>query len=130
VLRHTLIVSLIIGGATLSVFAFENARHESLPQVQATAVTMLAFAQLAFLFSCRFLDRSIITLDVLRGNRTVWWSAAALVVLQVAFLYTPAMQQLFDVESIGAREWALILGLSIVVFLLAESAKAVGRRWT
>jgi magnesium-transporting ATPase (P-type) len=127
-LGHILFVSLVIGGATLAVFSFETARDEPLPQVQATAVTMLAFGQLAYLFSCRFLDRSSFTLDVLRGNRTVWWSAIALVVLQAAFLYTPAMQRLFDVASIGPREWLLILGLSIVVFLLAEAGKAVGRR--
>jgi magnesium-transporting ATPase (P-type) len=129
-LRHILIVSVIIGGATLGVFSFELARHESLPQVQATAVTMLAFGQLAFLFSCRFLDRSSITLDVLRGNRAVWWCATALVILQAAFVYAPPMQQLFDVAAIGPREWALILGLSVVVFLLAEAAKAVDRRRT
>jgi magnesium-transporting ATPase (P-type) len=91
---------------------------------------MLAFGQLAFLFSCRFLDRSSITLDVLRGNRTLWWSAAALVALQVAFVYTPVLQQLFDVASIGPREWSLILALSVVVFFLAELAKTVGRRGT
>ncbi|HEY7043247.1 MAG TPA: HAD-IC family P-type ATPase, partial [Nocardioidaceae bacterium] len=129
-LRHILIVSVIIGGATLGVFSFELARHESLPQVQATAVTMLAFGQLAFLFSCRFLDRSSITLDVLRGNRAVWWCATALVILQAAFVYAPPMQQLFDVAAIGPREWALIFGLSVVVFLLAEAAKAVDRRRT
>jgi magnesium-transporting ATPase (P-type) len=129
-LRHILIVSLLIGGATLGVFAYEMAHDEPLPQVQATAVTMLAFGQLAFLFSCRFLDRSSVTLDVLRGNRTVWWSAAALVALQVAFVYTPALQRLFDVTSIGPDEWALILGLSVVVFLLAETAKALSRRLT
>jgi magnesium-transporting ATPase (P-type) len=126
-LRHILIVSLVIGGATMGVFSFENAHNESLPQVQATTVTMLAFGQLAFLFSCRFLDRSSITLDVLRRNRTVWWSTAALVILQAAFLYTPPLQNLFGVASIGPREWSLILGLSIVVFFLAEAAKAVGR---
>jgi magnesium-transporting ATPase (P-type) len=127
-LRHILIVSLIIGGATLGVFSFENTHQESLPHIQATTVTMLAFGQLAFLFSCRFLDRSRITLAVLRGNRTVWWSTAALVILQAAFLYTPPLQQLFGVSSIGPREWSLILGLSVVVFLLAEAAKALNRR--
>jgi magnesium-transporting ATPase (P-type) len=106
------------------------ARHEPLPQVEATAVTMLAFGQLAFLVSCRFLGRSSITLDVLRGNRIVWWSAAALVALQAAFVYTPALQRLFDVASVGPDKWSLILGLSVVVFLLAETAKAVGRRLT
>ena len=65
---------------------------------------------------------------VLRGNRAVWWSASALVALQVAFVYTPALQQLFDVASIGPGEWSLILELSVVVFLLAETAKAVARR--
>ena len=129
-LRHVITVSLLIGGATLAVFSYEIAGDKPLPQAQATAVTMLAFAQLAFLFSCRFLDRSSITLDVLRGNRAVWWSAAALVALQAAFLYIPAMQQLFDVASIGPREWSLILGLSVVVFLLVETAKAFGRRRT
>ncbi len=127
-LRHILIVSLLIGGATLAVFSYELAGDEPLPRVQVTAVTMLAFGQLALLFSCRFLDRSSITLDVLRGNRAVWWSAAALVALQAAFIYTPAMQQLFDVASIGPGEWVLILGLSVVVFLLAEAAKVAGRR--
>jgi magnesium-transporting ATPase (P-type) len=129
-LRHIFIVSLLIGGATLGVFAYELAHDEPLPQIQAAAVTMLAFGQLAFLFSCRFLDRSSITFDVLRGNRAVWWSAIVLVALQAAFIYTPAMQQLFDVASIGPDEWALILGLSVVVFLLAETAKALGRRRT
>jgi magnesium-transporting ATPase (P-type) len=78
-------------------------------------------------YGCRFLDRSSITLDVLRGNRTFWWSAAALVIIQAAFLYTPPLQNLFGVASIVVREWSLILGLSIVVFFLAEAAKAVGR---
>jgi magnesium-transporting ATPase (P-type) len=126
--RQIAIVSLLIGGATLGVFGFELARDQPLARVQATSVTMLAFGQLAFLFSCRFLDRSSITLDVLRGNRTVWWSAAALLALQAAFVYTPAMQELFGVASIGAREWVLVAGLSVVVFLLAEAAKAVARR--
>jgi magnesium-transporting ATPase (P-type) len=127
-LRHILIVSVLIGGATLSVFAYEMAHDEPLPQVQATAVTCSRLGSSPSCSSCRFLDRSSITLDVLRGNRAVWWSAGALVVLQVAFVYTPALQQLFDVDSIGPDEWSLILGLSVVVFLLAEAAKAVVRR--
>jgi hypothetical protein len=52
------------------------------------------------------------------------------VALQAAFLYTPFMQRLFDVASIGPREWSLIIGLSVVVFLLAEAAKVLERRWT
>ncbi|HEY8340400.1 MAG TPA: HAD-IC family P-type ATPase, partial [Egibacteraceae bacterium] len=127
-LQEILLVSLLIGGATLGVFVYEIGADAPLAQAQATAVTMLVLSQLAYLFSCRFRDRSSITLDVLRGNRTVWWSAVTLVVLQAAFLYAPPLQGLFEVTGLGLREWLLVLALSAVVFLLSEAIKAVSRR--
>ena len=127
-LKEILLVSVLIGGATLAVFTYEIGLDAPLAKAQATAVTMLVMSQLAYLFSCRFRDRSSITLDVLRGNRTVWWSALTLVVLQAAFLYAPPLQGLFDVAPLGRREWALVLGLSVIVFLLSEAIKAVSRR--
>ncbi|MFD4990939.1 HAD-IC family P-type ATPase [Cellulosimicrobium cellulans] len=127
-LRRIALVSVLIGGATLGLFAFEVAQGAPLARAQATAVTMLALGQLAYLFSCRFLDRSSLTLAALRGNPAVWWSAGALLALQAAFLYLPFMQRTFDVQPIGAREWALALALAVVVLLATEAAKALGRR--
>jgi magnesium-transporting ATPase (P-type) len=128
-LRRILFVSVLIGLVTMAVFYYELHVLGSPPaRAQATAVTMLALAQLAYLFSCRFLDRSSLTLDVLRGNTTLWWSALALIVLQLIFLYVPVMQRLFRVEGIGAREWLTTAVLAIVVFLIVEGAKAVVRR--
>ncbi|ACZ30670.1 ATPase, P-type (transporting), HAD superfamily, subfamily IC [Xylanimonas cellulosilytica DSM 15894] len=128
-LRRILFVSVLIGAATLLVFWWEyNHGGISLAQAQGTAVTMLALGQLSYLFNCRFLDRSSITWDVLRGNATLWWSAAVLIVLQVGFLYLPFMQDLFRVEGIALREWGLTFGLAVVIFLIVEVAKALGRR--
>ncbi|MFC7876905.1 cation-translocating P-type ATPase [Isoptericola sp. NPDC057391] len=125
--RRILVVSLLIGGATLVVFYAERAQGAPLAQAQTTAVTMLALGQLAYLFNCRFLDRSSLTVDVLRGNRVVWLSAVALIALQCVFVYAPFMHDWFDAAPIGLEEWGKTAGLALVVFLLVEVVKAVGR---
>ncbi|MEU2198707.1 HAD-IC family P-type ATPase [Isoptericola sp. NPDC019482] len=125
--RRILIVSLLIGGATLLVFYAERAQGAPLAEAQTTAVTMLALGQLAYLFNCRFLDRSSLTVDVLRGNRVIWLSAVALIALQCVFVYAPFMHDWFDAAPIGLEEWGKTLGLAVVVFLLVEMVKAVGR---
>ncbi|NDO88209.1 HAD-IC family P-type ATPase [Cellulosimicrobium composti] len=128
--RRILLVSLLIGGATILLFYVERAQGVPLAEAQTTAVTMLALGQLAYLFNCRFLDRPSLTLDVLRGNRVVWVSAATLLALQAVFVYAPFMHSWFDSAPIALAEWGKTLGLALVVFLLVEVIKWVGRRWT
>ena len=125
--RRIALVAVLIGGATMAVFFSEYDRGVPLAQAQTTAVTMLALGQLAYLFSCRFLDRSSLTLDVLRGNRTMWLSAAALIVLQLVFCYAPFAHAWFGSAPTGLREWLMTAALAVVIFLLTEAAKAVSR---
>jgi prevent-host-death family protein len=126
-LEHVIVASLLIGGATLGVFAIERARGTDTDVAQTTAVTMLALGQLAYLFNCRFLGESSLTPRVLRGNRVVWIATGALLVLQLVFTYVPFMNSWFDSAPIGPREWALTLGFAILVFLLMEAVKAITR---
>ena len=128
--RRILLVSLLIGGATILLFYVERAQGVPIAEAQTTAVTMLALGQLAYLFNCRFLDRSSLTLDVLRGNRVIWISAVTLLALQAVFVYAPFMHSWFDSAPIDVVEWGKTLGLALVVFLLVEVVKWVGRRWT
>ncbi len=72
-LTEVITASLLIGGATLLVYFIERDSGSSNAVAQTTAVTMLALGQLAFLFSCRFLNNSSITVQVLRGNRWCGW---------------------------------------------------------
>ncbi len=126
-LRRVLLVSVLIGGATMAVYFIERDQGMGVAEAQTTAVTMLALGQLAYLFNCRFLDRSSITPAVLRGNRAVWYSAGSLLALQAVFVYAPFMHAWFGSAPIGLREWGITLGLAVVVFLLVEAAKALGR---
>ncbi len=126
-LRRILLVSVLIGGATMAVYFIERDQGMGVAEAQTTAVTMLALGQLAYLFNCRFLDRSSITPAVLQGNRAIWYSAGSLLALQAVFVYAPFMHSWFGSAPIGLREWGITLGLAIVVFLLVEAAKALGR---
>lgn len=124
------LVGALIGSATMGMFYYEYDRGASLAEAQTTAVTMLALGQLAYLFNCRFLDRSSLTSAVLRGNAAVWWSAGSLIALQLLFCYVPIAHTWFGSAPIGAREWLMTATLALVIFLLIEVAKAISRART
>ncbi|HEY9309926.1 MAG TPA: HAD-IC family P-type ATPase [Microbacterium sp.] len=126
-LGFVLVVSFLIGGAAMGVFYGVVATGADIEVARTEAVLMLALGQLAYLLNCRFLGRSSLTLDVLRGNRVVWWSAIALIVLQVIYTYVPFMNVLFDSRPLAAASWILPIVVSIGIFLAVEVLKAVLR---
>ena len=127
-IRLIALTSLLIGGLSLGVFLYGQSHGLTHAQAQTTAVTMLAFAQLAFLFSSRFLNTSALTRQVLVGNRLIWMAAGALVVLQMIFIYTPFMNSWFGSAPIGWRSWLLVLVLAFLTFLFVEAVKAISRK--
>lgn len=124
-LGFVLIVSALIGGATLLAFHAALLVTDDLDHARTVAVLTLVLAQLAYLFNCRFITRSSVTPAVLRGNPAIWWSASALVSMQLIYTYAPFMHELFDSQPLGLRSWILPAGLAIVVFLGVEAIKAV-----
>lgn len=126
-LLFVLIVSVMIGGATLAAFAIVRATGAELDVARTVSVSVLALGQLAFLLNCRFLRRSSLTRDVLRGNRVIWWSAAALVGLQLIYTYVPFMNALFDSRPLSAQAWLLPLGFAVAIFFAVEGLKALWR---
>ena len=127
-LGFVLLVSLLIGGATLGVFYSVAATGVDIDYARTEAVAMLALGQLAYLLNCRFLSRSSLTPAVLRGNPVIWWSALALIVLQLIYTYVPFMNDLFGSRPLAIWSWAVPLVLSVVIFLAVEVLKAVRRR--
>lgn len=126
-LGFVLVVSLLIGGAAMGVFYGGAGTGVPVEVARTEAVLMLALGQLAYLFNCRFLTRSSLSADVLRGNRVVWWSALALIVLQLVYTYVPFMNVLFESRPLPAAAWVLPLVLSIGIFLAVEGLKALLR---
>jgi magnesium-transporting ATPase (P-type) len=121
-------VTALITAATIGVFFYEIGIGATSAEAQTTAVTMLTLGQLAFLFSCRFLRASSLRLAVLRGNRAIWVSSAALLLLQLVFVYAPFLHPWFHSAPLGVREWAYTAAIATAILLLAEAGKALERR--
>ncbi|OBK78490.1 HAD-IC family P-type ATPase [Mycobacterium sp. 1274761.0] len=123
------LVSVLVAGATLAEFFVARAGGYPLAVAQTAAVNMLALGQLAYLLNCRFVTSSSLRPQVFRGNPWVWRMAGAMVILQLLFTYAPFMHTWFHSAPITFRGWSVAIALSIVIFLIIETAKWVGRRF-
>jgi magnesium-transporting ATPase (P-type) len=121
-------VSLLIGGATLTVFRFEEHRGYSIAMAQTMAVNTLVIGQLFYLFNARFIRESSLRLGLLFTNRVVWLAVGVLIVLQLLFVYVPFLNLWFHSTPVSARDWFLPVGIGLAIFLAVEAEKAVVRK--
>src|SRR3546814_44355 len=121
-------VTLLIAAASIGVYFFERNTGASFAVAQTSAVTMLVFGQVAYLFNSRFLRSSGFTWRVLTGNPIVWYSIGALLALQLLFTYTPFMQSWFHTAPLGPEELLRVAALSVAIFIAVEVEKAFAIR--
>lgn len=119
------LVSLLIGGATIAMFEVELALGMPLEQARTMAVNTLVIAQAFYLFNARFLTTSSLRLDLLFTNRAVWLAVGVLFLLQLAFVYLPPMNSAFGTTPLALRHWLIPLLIGGGVFLSMEMEK----RW-
>ncbi len=125
-LLRLLMVSLLIGAATIAIFEFEIEQGAAEDVARTMAVTTLVIAQTFYLFNARFLTESSLRLHLLFTNRAALVAVGLLVLLQLGFVYFPFMNLWFGTTALALRHWLIALGVGMVVFLLIEAEKA----WT
>jgi magnesium-transporting ATPase (P-type) len=121
-------VSMLMALIALVAFEWELNRGSSIEMARTTAVNTLVAGEVFYLFSVRHFTRSAFTLETLTGNRVALMVAGILVVLQLAFTYSPPLQEVFDTRPLGWASWAVILSLGLTKFLAIEVEKTIWRR--
>jgi calcium-translocating P-type ATPase len=121
-------VSLLIGGATITVFLVEMRLDMPIALARTVTVNTLVCAQVFYLFNSRFIRESSWHLDRFFTNNVVWFAVLALVILQMTFVYAPFMQTAFGSAPLKVRHWLIPLGVGLAVFLLVEVEKAITRK--
>jgi cation-transporting ATPase F len=122
-LRRITLVSVILVAGSFAVFTWQLRAGASVTEARSITVTVFVFAQIAYLFSCRSLDRFRPT----GWNPWVLGGVAVMVALQVSILYLPVMNELFHTAPLTAGAWLLVLGLAATTFLVAELDKFLWR---
>ena len=125
--RIVLVSALLLAG---SFGLFELELHLGAPVAEARTVAANVFVvgEAFYLFNCRSLRRSFVSVGVL-SNR--WLVAGVLITaaLQLGFTYLPVMQDLFDTRALGWESWIRILLVGAAVGLAVGAEKMVRRRW-
>jgi P-type Ca2+ transporter type 2C len=114
----------VVGGAALA--AYLLGRGTDSEHAQTMAFATVAFAELAFVFSCRSWR-----LPPWRLSRN-WWLLAAVVfsaALVALTVYLPLLHEPLGTVSLSGSELGVVLALALLPFGVIEAAKALVRRF-
>jgi len=93
-----------------------------LPLARTMAFTILAVSSLFYVFSCRSLRHSIFT-SIFFKNYYLLGAVALGFMMQLAAIYLPPLQKVFQTVPLGLNHWALILGLCSLTVIIIEIIK-------
>ncbi|MGM0433599.1 MAG: cation-translocating P-type ATPase [Pseudomonadota bacterium] len=94
---------------------------------RSAAVNMLVMGSAAYLINSRFLTGSALSFQGLFGSAPVWFTIGLVLLFQMAWTYTPLLQTIFDSAALPLTYWGIILGASVILFLIVELEKQVLR---
>ncbi len=126
VLRIVL-VGLMLAAACFGLFEWALASGASEAAARTVAVNMLVMGELFYLFNCRSLSRSMFVLG-LWSNRWLLAGVAGMILLQLAFTYTPVMNVAFHSAPIGADAWIRIITLAAAIYAVVGMEKWIDWR--
>jgi len=101
------------------------AGYGSLRYAQTMAFTTLVLAQLFNVFNSRSDEHS--AFRAMFQNHWLWSAIGLSLVLQVAVIYAPFLQQAFSTVALGARDWLRCTLVASSVLWMRELSKAVAR---
>ncbi|MEG9326313.1 cation-transporting P-type ATPase [Salinimicrobium catena] len=126
---RTLLVGTLIMLAAFILFRYEISIGADLPKAQTVATTVFIVMEAFYLFNCRSLRRSIKEIGWF-SNMWVYYGAFAMLVLQLIFIHTPFMNNLFHSAPIGLSSWVRIMLAGLGLFLIVFVEKMIRRKFT
>ncbi|MFI7680409.1 cation-translocating P-type ATPase [Actinophytocola sp. NPDC049390] len=125
--RQIMLVSAVLVVAAFLAFHWEISAGGTVEQARTTAVNVFVCVQIAYLFSCRALDRTLFGARLGR-NRLLWVGIGVTLVLQLAITYVPVMNTLFGTAPTGPLAWLWAVAAAAVAFVVVEADKLLWRR--
>lgn len=123
--QHIVWVGLFI--AVVSLFAQAWAIHIGSAHWQTMVFTVLTLSQMAHVIAIRS-DRDSLFQQGLRSNLPLLGAVTLTFLLQMATIYVPALNPIFNTEPLTVQEMAFCLLLAVTVFAVVEIEKLLVRR--
>jgi len=122
--QHVVWVGLLMAGAALLGQAL--ALQAGWPGWQTIVFTILTFSQMGHVIVVRSETQSLLDRGLF-SNRPLIGSVIVVILLQLAVIYVPAFNAIFNTVPLGPAEMALCVGLSLLTPLAVEIEKAFRR---
>ena len=124
--RIVLVSGLLLAGS-FGLFQLELHLGAPVAEARTVAANVFVMGEIFYLFNCRSLRGSFVSVGVL-SNRWLVVGVTTTAVLQIGFTYLPFMQELFDTRALSWQSWARIALAGAVVGLVVGAEKRVRRR--
>ncbi|MFU8806368.1 MAG: HAD-IC family P-type ATPase, partial [Bradymonadaceae bacterium] len=114
-------IGLFLMVGTLLIFWWALDATGDLETARSIAMTQMVIFQFYHVFNCRSLHRSVFKISLFR-NRFLLVAVITALVAQVAILYVPFLQALFETVPLTLTHWGIILivGTAIIWFVEAD----------
>ncbi|XP_063169147.1 calcium-transporting ATPase type 2C member 2 isoform X2 [Candoia aspera] len=121
ILKIILSAAVIISG-TIYVFWKEIPESGITPRTTTMTFTCFIFFDLFNALTCRSQTKLILEIGLFR-NRMFWYSVLGSLLGQMAVIYIPPLQKIFQTENLGALDLLFLTALASSVFILSELVK-------
>ena len=109
---------------TIPVFLSKLALGEK--EARTIVFTLIVMFEMFNAFNCRSERHSLLKVGFTK-NRFLLIAVASSILLQLAVIYVPFLQAVFETAPLGVYDWALVILLSATVIVTVEASKRVGR---
>ena len=126
IIGRILSVSVLLLIGAFGLFQWALVQGESLEVARSLAVTLFVVVQSLFLLNCRGRNTSLWRMPLF-SNPWLWLGMALMLLAQLAFLYLPLMNVLFQSAPLSLEHWLLITIYGLWVMLMVEGEKSLWR---
>ncbi len=119
---RTLFVGILLVTGVFGLFLYEQSKGASIEEARTVAVAVLVIGELFYLFNCRSLTRSMLSVGFF-SNRWLWAGISVMLALQMLFTYAPFMNLFFDSAPISLESWVLIFAVGVCIYALVGIEK-------
>ncbi|WP_112197265.1 cation-transporting P-type ATPase [Rahnella sp. NRRL B-41462] len=121
-------VGILIACSAFVLEAWMQPRGYSSDLIRTVLLQTLVTAQWVYMFNCRVMDRFPLTREVF-VNKGLWIVSGVLLLLQLALIYLPVMNQLFGTVPMPLKFWGITLVVGAMIFVIVEIEKWLVNRF-
>ena len=129
IVRQVILVSVVFLLFVFGIFLFATEQGYPIELARTMAMNTIVMMEIFYLFFVKNMNRVKFSRDFIKTTSTMWWTVCIIILAQIAITYLPAMQKVFDTQSISFNDGLLILSAGILLFIITESEKQIRARF-